>query len=84
MKKAFLVVLMLSSSLIYAQNSISGSVSDESGNPIPGATVVVEGTNMGVVTDFDGNYQIDASTGDQLTFSSLGFASQTITVGNQD
>ena len=84
MKKAFLVVLMLSSSLIYAQNSISGSVSDESGNPIPGATVVVEGSNMGVVTDFDGNYQIDASTGDQLTFSSLGFASQTITVGNQD
>ena len=84
MKKAFLVVLMLSSSLIFAQNNISGSVSDESGNPIPGATVVVEGTNTGVVTDFDGNYQIDASTGDQLTFSSLGFASQTITVGNQD
>ena len=83
MKKAFLVVLMLSSSLIFAQNNISGSVSDESGNPVPGATVVVEGTNTGVVTDFDGNYQINASTGDQLTFSSLGFASQTITVGNQ-
>ena len=83
MKKAFLVVLMLSSSLIFAQNNISGSVSDESGNPIPGATVVVEGTTIGVVTDFDGNYQINASAGDQLTFSSLGFASQTITVGNQ-
>ena len=83
MKKAFLVVLMLSSSLIFAQNNISGSVSDESGNPVPGATVVVEGTNTGVVTDFDGNYQINASAGDQLTFSSLGFASQTITVGNQ-
>ena len=83
MKKAFLVVLMLSSTLIFAQNNISGSVSDESGNPVPGATVVVEGTNTGVVTDFDGNYQINASAGDQLTFSSLGFASQTITVGNQ-
>ena len=83
MKKAFLVVLMLSSSLIFAQNNISGSVSDESGNPVPGATVVVEGTNTGVVTDFDGNYQINASAGDQLTFSSLGFSSQTITVGNQ-
>ena len=83
MKKAFLVVLMLSSSLIFAQNNISGNVSDESGNPVPGATVVVEGTNTGVVTDFDGNYQINASAGDQLTFSSLGFASQTITVGNQ-
>ena len=84
MKKAFLVVLMLSSSLIFAQNSISGSVSDENNNPIPGATVVVEGTNTGVVTDFDGNYQINASAGDQLTFSSLGFGSQTITVGNQN
>ena len=84
MKKAFLVVLMLSSSLIFAQNSISGSVSDESNNPIPGATVVVQGTTTGVVTDFDGNYQINASAGDQLTFSSLGFGSQTITVGNQN
>tara|TARA_B100000575_G_scaffold278377_1_gene265626 strand:- start:6917 stop:10003 length:3087 start_codon:yes stop_codon:yes gene_type:complete len=83
MKKAFLVVLMLSSSLIYAQNTISGSVSDGSNNPIPGATIVIEGTTTGVVTDFDGNYQINASTGDQLTFSSLGFASQTVTIGNQ-
>ena len=48
MKKAFLVVLMLSSSLIFAQNSISGSVSDADNNPIPGATIVVEGTNTGV------------------------------------
>ena len=84
MKKAFLVVLMLSSSLVFAQNNISGSVSDEDGNPVPGATIVVEGTNTGVVTDFDGNYQINASAGDQLTFSSLGFGSQTITVGNQN
>ncbi|GIS25484.1 MAG: hypothetical protein CM15mP126_7270 [Gammaproteobacteria bacterium] len=59
---------MLSSSLIFAQNTISGSVSDENNNPIPGATVVLEGTTTGVVTDFDGNYQINASAGDQLTF----------------
>ena len=83
MKKAFLVVLMLSSSLIFAQNSINGVVSDEDNNPIPGATIVVQGTNTGVVTDFDGNYQINASAGDQLTFSSLGFGSQTLTVGSQ-
>jgi TonB-linked SusC/RagA family outer membrane protein len=83
MKKAFLVVLMLTSSLIYAQNTVSGTVNDQDNNPIPGATIVVQGTNVGVVTDFDGNYQINASAGDQLTFSSLGFGSQTITVGNQ-
>ena len=44
---------------------------------------MLEGTTTGVVTDFDGNYQINASAGDQLTFLSLGFGSQTITVGNQ-
>ena len=83
MKKAFLVVLMLLSGFVYSQDSISGSVTDENNNPIPGASIVVEGTNRGVVTDFDGNYSINASTGEQLTFSSLGFSSQTVTIGNQ-
>ena len=83
MKKLFLAFLMLSTSLAFSQDSISGIVSDESNNPIPGATIVVQGSNVGVVTDFNGNYQINASAGDQLTFSSLGFSSQTITVGNQ-
>ena len=83
MKKLFLAFLMLSTSLAFSQDSISGIVSDESNNHIPGATIVVQGSNVGVVTDFNGNYQINASAGDQLTFSSLGFSSQTITVGNQ-
>ena len=83
MKKAFLVVLMLLSGFVYSQDSISGSVTDAGDNPIPGASIVVQGTNRGVVTDFDGNYSINASTGEQLTFSSLGFASQTVTIGNQ-
>ena len=39
---------------------ISGKVTDENGEPIPGATVVVEGTNIGTVTDIDGNFDIDA------------------------
>jgi len=83
MKKAFLVVLMLLSGFVYSQDTISGSVTDENNNPIPGASIVVEGTNKGVVTDFDGNYSISASTGEQLTFSSLGFGSQTVTIGSQ-
>ena len=83
MKKAFLVVLMLLSGFVYSQDTISGSVTDGNNNPIPGASVVVDGTNRGVVTDFDGNYSISASTGEQLTFSSLGFSSQTVTIGNQ-
>ena len=64
----------------YAQQ-ISGTVSDENGVPLPGATVVVEGTSTGVSTDFDGNYSIDASQGDVLVFSYVGYQSQSVTVG---
>lgn len=65
----------------YAQQ-ISGTVSDENGVPLPGATVVVEGTSAGVSTDFDGNYSIDASQGDVLIFSFVGYSSQSVTVGS--
>ncbi len=64
----------------YAQQ-ISGTVSDENGVPLPGATVVVEGTSTGVSTDFDGNYSIDASQGDVLVFSYVGYQSQSVSVG---
>jgi TonB-linked SusC/RagA family outer membrane protein len=60
---------------------ISGTVSDENGVPLPGATVVVEGTSTGVSTDFDGNYSIDASQGDVLVFSYVGYQSQSVSVG---
>ena len=49
--------------------SISGTVTDENGVPLPGATVLVQGTDDGVSTDFDGNYSINASSGDTLVFS---------------
>jgi TonB-linked SusC/RagA family outer membrane protein len=62
--------------------SISGTVSDESGVPLPGATVLVEGTQNGVSTDFDGNYSIDASSGDTLVFSFVGYTSQSVVVGS--
>jgi TonB-linked SusC/RagA family outer membrane protein len=62
--------------------SISGTVSDESGVPLPGATVLVEGTQNGVSTDFDGNYSIEASSGDTLVFSFVGYTSQSVVVGS--
>ena len=51
-----------------AQTSVSGTVSDSSGVPLPGATVIVAGTSNGVTTDFDGVYSISASEGDVLSF----------------
>ena len=65
----------------YAQQ-ITGTVTDDNGVPLPGATVVVQGTSVGVSTDFDGNYSISASQGDTLVFSFVGYASQSVAVGS--
>ena len=62
--------------------SISGTVTDENGVPLPGATVLVEGTSNGVSTDFDGNYSISASSGDTLVFSFVGYSNQSVVVGS--
>ncbi|MCR8666629.1 SusC/RagA family TonB-linked outer membrane protein [Aestuariibaculum sp. M13] len=68
--------------LTFAQEkTISGVVSDNSGLPLPGATVLVKGTATGTSTDFDGKYAIEANQGATLVFSFVGYASQEITVG---
>jgi len=77
----FFAITCMSASL-WAQQIVSGTVTDESGVPMPGATVVVQGTNNGTTTDFDGKYQIQASQGQTLVFSFVGYASQSVTVGN--
>ncbi|MGX5690476.1 SusC/RagA family TonB-linked outer membrane protein [Arcticibacter tournemirensis] len=62
---------------------VTGKVVDETGLPLPGVTVRVAGTNKGAVTDVDGNFIVQVSSGkDQLTFSFIGYKSQTITIGN--
>lgn len=78
-KRSFLLVLVFVSSHLMAQQTISGSVSDADG-PLPGATVIVQGSNNGVTTDFDGNFSIQANAGDVLELSYVGFQTQRITV----
>ena len=65
----------------FAQKSVSGTVSDSAGVPLPGATVLVDGTSNGVTTDFDGVYSIMANEGDVLSVSYVGFTTQKVTVG---
>ncbi|AUP80680.1 SusC/RagA family TonB-linked outer membrane protein [Flavivirga eckloniae] len=66
------------------QTIITGTVTDAGGLPIAGVTVLVKGTITGTATDFDGGYSIKvSSTENVLVFSSLGFKTQEITVGNQ-
>ena len=63
---------------------VTGKVTDEAGAPLPGVTVRIAGTNRGVASDFDGNFAITVpNSATILEFTSIGFATQEITVGNQ-
>lgn len=68
--------------LSFAQNTIAGKVSDSNGQPLPGATVLVQNTNRGTSTDFDGAFSMEASKGEVLEISFVGFAKKLITVGD--
>ncbi|MFD2827573.1 SusC/RagA family TonB-linked outer membrane protein [Leeuwenhoekiella polynyae] len=64
--------------------TITGTVTDNTGVPLPGANVIEKGTTNGASTDFDGNYTLELTTSDPvITFSSLGFLSKDVTVGGQ-
>jgi len=83
-RKIFLLLIALwsTTSLLWAQNKqISGTVTDEKGTPLPGVSVQIKSTTRGVATDFDGKYSIEASQGNVLLFSYMGYASQEKTVG---
>ncbi len=70
----FLILSFVFSQFVSAQElSVSGKVTDVSGEPIPGANVVIKEKNKGTATDFDGNYSIRVNPGDVLVFSSIGY-----------
>ncbi|MBT2160899.1 SusC/RagA family TonB-linked outer membrane protein [Zobellia barbeyronii] len=68
---------------LYAQQAVTGNVTDGDGVPVPGANIVIKGSTTGTQSDFDGNYTIEASSEDVLVFSYIGYATKNITVGNQ-
>ena len=86
MKTKFRIILTLflafTVQLSFAQQlTVTGTVSDDSGMPLIGATVAIAGTSTGTTSDFDGNYSIKANQGDVLSVSYVGYSSQDITVG---
>ena len=81
-QKGMFVVFLLVGLVVSAQQTITGVVADESGVPLPGVNVVIKGTNVGVSSDFDGNYSIKAEAEDVIVFSFIGFVDQEVPVGN--
>lgn len=79
MKTKLPFLLILFCAYTYAQTTVNGSVSDDSGQPLPGANVIVVGTSVGTVTDFDGKFSLTVNQSPPFSIqaSSVGF--QTVT-----
>ena len=64
--------------------TIKGTVTNASGEPLIGVSVIEKGTTNGIVTDIDGNYQLSVAKGSVIEFSYVGFAKQEIKVGSEN
>ena len=83
-KKLTLVLLCLTCSFsVFAQQKLSGTVSDADANPVAGASVIEKGTNNGTVTDAGGNFSLTVSSSGILQISHLGYEPVEIPVGNR-
>lgn len=81
---AFMVFSFVFSEAAYGQQkAISGNVTDQTGTPLIGVTILESNTQNGASTDFDGNYTISVSENSELTFSYIGYLTQKIIVGTQ-
>jgi len=77
------MALLLLQGVMAQNNTVTGTVSDSDGSPLPGVNVVEKGTSNGTSSDFDGNYTMNVSDGATLVFSSLGFVTKEISVNGQ-
>ena len=80
MKKILFFLSFIVFSYNYSQNVVSGTVTDETGVPLPGATVLAIESGANTITDFDGNYTINAEIGTTLEFRFIGYAVTSISV----
>ena len=79
-KNFFLTSLFILFIVTVSAQQVSGTVTDETSDPLSGVSIVVKGTSTGAITDFDGKYSIEAANGAVLTFSYVGFEAQDVTV----
>ena len=83
MRNCFFISAFVFTSFVFAQSTIEGTVSDESGNPLVGANVIVEGTSLGSATGVDGDYTINVPAGNfrvTVTASYIGYKSNSVSI----
>lgn len=77
-------LLIMTTSLFAQEKTVTGTVTDSADEPLIGASVLIQGTANGTITDLDGKYSLMASPEDVLVFSYVGMVKQEVKVGNQD
>ena len=75
-----LLVFFLGAANFIEAQEVTGTVLDDTSQPLPGVSIIIKGTSTGTTSDFDGNFSISASDGDVLVFSYVGFDTQEVTV----
>lgn len=84
-KWLLLVIFIASGFSLFAQEvSVTGTVNDPAGSPLPGVNIVVEGTSIGTITETDGSFKITAPSSESvLIFTYVGYLPQRIVIGSQ-
>jgi len=81
MKNYLLICFLFLGSFVFSQESkVSGTVLDNQSQPIPGVSVAIKGTNKGTITNFDGEYSVEASLGQTLVFNFIGFDDREVVI----
>ena len=80
---ASVMLFLLGSSALHAQNIVTGRITDKEGQVLPGVNVLKKGTTTGTSTDANGTYSLEAESTDILVVSFIGYQSQELTVGNR-
>src|SRR5690606_41347119 len=75
---------ILSTNKIIIERTITGQITDENTEPLPGVSVLVKGTNIGTITDTDGRFSLTTPTEGVLVFSYVGYVTQEITIGTRN
>ena len=86
LQKQFVLLFLFCSipfGMSYAQSTIKGTVNDELGEPIIGASVKVQGTNDGTITDINGSFAVKAASNATLNISYVGYLSQSVKVAGK-
>ena len=80
MRALILALLLLNSTMMFAQNAVSGQVKDQTGEPLIGVSILEQGTNNGTVTDINGNFRLNVAQGKMLNISYIGYKTQAVRV----